>query len=184
MDIYKHLSDLEITQSDTDIIVPFIDNKKHTWYQKYGGFHTGVDITGESIYAYRSGVVTQIGTSFDNLYSVVIQYTAKVSLRYANLSSVLVTEGDVIRQGQYIGIAKQFVHFEYLTSEKGNSKWPVRVGKLTNFKQNPEQLFDGTVVLNANDWSQITIANTAPRAVTLTESQKLEFDVDGSGGDK
>lgn len=184
MSIYKHLPNLEITQSDADIIVPFIDNKKHPWYQTYGGFHTGVDITCESVYAYRSGVVTQIGTSFDNRYSVVVQYTAKVSLRYDNLSSVFVTEGKVIRQGQYIGIAKQFVHFEYLTSEKGNSKWPVRVGKLTYFKQNPEQLFDGTVILNANDWSQITIADTAPRPVTLTEPQKLEFDVDGSGGDR
>ena len=184
MAVYKHLSNSEITQSASDIIVPFIDNKNHEWYPTYGGYHTGIDISGESIYSYRSGVVTQIGTTSDNLYTIVIQYTANVSLRYANLSSVFVSEGDVIQQGQYIGIAKKFVHFEYLTAEQGTSRWPVRVDKLTYYKQNPEQLFDGTVNLNANDWSKITIADTTPKHVTLTEPQKSEFDVDGSGGSK
>lgn len=179
MAVYKKLSYSPITQSATNIVAPYIDNEKHDWYKKYGGYHTGVDIEGLEIYSYQSGVVTQIGTMDNDLHSIVIQYTASTSLRYANMSSLCVHQGDIIRQGQIIGVAKKFVHFEYLTKDKGTSKWPVRVGSITYFKQNPELLIDGAVKLNANDWSKIQIADTTSIPYALRESQESEFGVNG-----
>lgn len=179
MAVHKKLSYCDITKSASNIIAPYIDSEKHSWYKQYGGYHTGVDIEGLEIYSYQSGVVTQIGKLSDMLYAIVIQYTASTSLRYANMSSVCVKQGDVIRKGQLIGIAKKFVHFEYLTKDKGTSIWPVRVGGLTYFKQNPEGLLDGSIQLNANDWSQIKVANTTSIPYELRDAQISEFGVCG-----
>lgn len=179
MAIYKKLSYSPLTQSATNILVPYIDDEKDSWYKQYGGYHTGVDVEGLETYSYQSGVVTQIGKMDTNLYAIVIQYTASTSLRYANMSSLCVKQGDVISQGQLIGIAKKFVHFEYLTKDKGTSMWPVRVGSMTYFKHDPELLFDGTVQLNANDWSKIQVADTTSIPYVLRESQESEFGVNG-----
>lgn len=182
--VYKKLSNSPLTKSDTNILVPYIDSQSHSWYKKYGGYHTGVDVEGSEIYAYQSGVVIQIGDLDDGLKAVVIQYTANISLRYANMSSLLIKMGDVIKPGELIGIAKKFVHFEYLSKTKENSMWPVRVGTMTYFKHDPELIFDDVVKLNANDWSQIKIADTTSRPYVLRDSQYSEFDTDGSGGDR
>lgn len=147
MTVYKKLPYSLLTKSATNMLAPYIDNENHSWYKQYGGYHTGVDIEGLEIYSYQSGVVTQIGTIDNALYAVVIQYTASTSFRYANMSSLFVKQGDVISQGQLIGIAKKFVHFEYLTSDKGASEWSVRVGSVTYFKQNPE-LIIGEIINN------------------------------------
>lgn len=179
MAIYKKLSYSILTRSATNILVPYISNDQDDWYKVYGGYHTGLDIEGSEIYSFQSGVVTQIGDMGNGLCSVVIQYTAKTSLRYANMSSTCIHKGDVIRQGQMIGVAKKFVHFEYLTSEKEDSMWPVRVGSNTYFKHNPELLIDGTVKLDANDWSQIQRADTTSIPYALRDSQKSEFGVNG-----
>ena len=106
MSVYKKLSYSPLTKSATNIIAPFIDTESHSWYKQYGGYHSGVDIEGLEIYAYQSGVVTMISKMSDNLYAVIIQYTANVSLRYANMSSVCVKQNDVIRQGQLFGVGK------------------------------------------------------------------------------
>ena len=147
MTVYKKLPYSLLTKSATNMLAPYIDNENHSWFKQYGGYHTGVDIEGLEIYSYQSGVVTQIGNMDNNLYAIVVQYTASTSLRYANMSSLFVKQGDVISQGQLIGIAKKFVHFEYLTRDKGTSEWSVRVGSITYFKQNPE-LIIGEIINN------------------------------------
>lgn len=184
MAVYKKLSNSPLTKSDTNILVPYIDNKKNSWYKTYGGYHTGVDVEGSEIYAYQSGIVIQIGDLDNNLKSVLIQYTASICLRYSNMSSLIVNMGDVIKPGDILGIAKKFVHFEYLSKNEDNSMWPLRVGTMTYFKHDPELIFDGVVKLNANDWSQVQTADTTPVEYVTRDAQKSEFDVDGSGGDR
>jgi murein DD-endopeptidase MepM/ murein hydrolase activator NlpD len=100
---------------------------------------TGVDIPSDIVYSYCDGVVLAVG-KVDNHYCVTVQYDVYNLLRYDHLSAVYVGAGDNIQAGATVGKADQFVHFEYATKEQNNSKWSVRVGTQTYWKQNPKGL--------------------------------------------
>lgn len=153
--MYKVYSYSPITKSETAILKPWIDSKKSNLYNSYKTLHSGLDIQAHDVYGFQSGVVTHIGKDEDNYYTVTVQYSSNVSLRYGHMLNVYVKSGEILFVGSYIGISYKYVHFEYVTISKGNSQWPVRIGSITYYKQNPEPLISGDTVLNANDWSQI-----------------------------
>lgn len=174
--IYEKLSYSDITKSPADIITPYISNEQDSWYKTYGGYHTGVDISANEVYSYAPGVITQIGKDRNGLYTIVIQYSADISFRYTHLKSVYITEGQAINKGEFVGVAKEFVHFEYLTREQEGSMWVVRVGKLSWYKHNPELVLNGGVLLNANDWSLVEYMSTHYDIdCTLSENMEDEF---------
>ena len=102
--------------------------------------HTGVDLPSENVYSYSDGVVLVVGRE-DNHYCVTIQYDVFNLLRYNHLESVDVGAGQVVQAGAVIGKADRFVHFEWATHEQHSSKWSVRIGCQTYWKQNPNELF-------------------------------------------
>lgn len=102
--------------------------------------HTGVDLHSENVYSYSDGVVLVVGRE-DNHYCVTIQYDVFNLLRYNHLESVDVGAGQVVQTGAVIGKADRFVHFEWATNEQNSSKWSVRIGCQTYWKQNPNKLF-------------------------------------------
>lgn len=76
----------------------------------YNDSHGGLDInaaTGTPIYASSGGVVTFAGTGTGSYWSygnfVQIQHDNGMVTRYAHCSSVAVSAGDVVSQGQFIG---------------------------------------------------------------------------------
>ena len=102
---------------------------------------TGVDLPSKNVYSYCDGVVLAVG-KVNNHYCVTVQYDVFNLLRYDHLSTIMVGAGDIIQTGTVIGIADRFVHFEYATKEKNSSKWSVRVGTQTYWKQDPKGLIE------------------------------------------
>lgn len=167
--------------ADCSVQLPFIGSTKHTLYKKHG-YHTGMDIKSSDVFSFASGVVIAIGKD-NGSYAVTVQYDCKISLRYMHLKAICISLGAVLYRGDKIGTADKHVHFEYITTDKEESIWPVRIGTMTYYKHNPELILSGSVRLNANDWSEVTIAPDGYEEVPLTESMKLEFDCDSRGED-
>lgn len=150
----------DITHGTTQVLVPWIESTADAQYKSYGGYHTGIDLKADEVYSCESGVVTQVGTDSSGMYELTVQYDAAVSLRYMHLKHVSVRAGAILHKGDFVGTADKYVHFEYISVNAEGSKWPVRVGKVTYFKHNPELLFSGQVLLNSNDWSAIQVVTT------------------------
>lgn len=131
----------QITFSDREIKLPWIGSKKHELYKEFG-FHTGIDLYADGVYSFCYGVVTNVGTDGDH-YAVTVQYNAFASLRYLHLKSVSVKAGEIIQQGFNLGTADKYVHFEYVTKDKGDSIWPVRIGTETYYKHDPLDMIGG-----------------------------------------
>lgn len=109
---------------------------------------TSAIIKTTSVYAPYTCVVLYVSLSSANSYTVIIQYDADKLFKFSGLSKVNVNEGDIVHFDTLIGIAEHEVKFEYLTSIKRTSEFPVRVNKYTYFKQDPNpvlQLDQGIV---------------------------------------
>ena len=120
-----------ITQSDAEII--------QDWSVDTYNVHTGIDIPSDIVFSLTSGVVLAVG-QVGKHYCITIQYDVNNLLRYDHLSSVSVGAGDVVQGGTLIGVADKYVHFEYATSDQGTSRWSVRIGCCTFWKQNPHDM--------------------------------------------
>lgn len=133
----------QINLSNREIRLPWIGNNKHELYKEYG-FHSGIDLYADIVYSLSSGVVTNVGSD-DKYYAVTVQYNAFASLRYLHLESIFVKSGQIVQQGFSIGIADKYVHFEYVTKEKRDSNWPVRIGTETYYKHDPLDMIGGGI---------------------------------------
>lgn len=138
-----------------EVLTPWIDNIRSKDYVRYRGLHTGLDIKADKVISYSPGVVIQVIKSL-KYFLVTIQYSVDTILRYDHLKEAIVQVGDIVNSNSVIGIADRFVHFEYISTERLNSIWPVRIGKVTYFKQNPEGILDGTIVISDIDWQVVT----------------------------
>lgn len=145
--IYKTYKYSRITGESAIATAPWIDNESDLWYAQYGGYHSGIDITAETVYSYASGVVLQVGAD-EQFKAITIQYSSNIILRYLHMDNVLVKPGQVVYSGQEIGTAHKYVHFEYASRVQGTSMWPVRIGAITYYKQNPELVIDGIISCN------------------------------------
>jgi len=101
------------------IVQPFGKNRDKDL--KVTTFNNGVDISvpiGSSVHSVAGGKVTQIAylPTFGNI--VIIRHSNSYITVYANLTDIRVTNGDVVRSGQVIGISSKVaaggsvVHFE------------------------------------------------------------------------
>lgn len=109
------------------------------WSTDPKSVYTGVAIPANTVYSYADGVVLAVGYVAP-YYCVTVQYDVFNLLRYDHLSSVDVGAGEIVQVGTAIGIADHFVRFEYATKVQNSSKWSVRVGTQTYWKQDPKEL--------------------------------------------
>ena len=109
------------------------------WSTDPKSVYTGVAIPANTVYSYADGVVLAVGYVAP-YYCVTVQYDVFNLLRYDHLSSVDVGAGEIVQVGTAIGIADHFVQFEYATKAQNSSKWSVRVGTQTYWKQDPKEL--------------------------------------------
>ena len=109
------------------------------WSTDPKSVYTGVAIPANTVYSYADGVVLAVGYVAP-YYCVTVQYDVFNLLRYDHLSSVDVEAGEIVQVGTAIGIADHFVRFEYATKVQNSSKWSVRVGTQTYWKQDPKEL--------------------------------------------
>lgn len=133
----------KVTDSNNGIKLPWIGDKIDTLFKKHG-YHTGLDLYANQVYSFASGVVTSIGKN-KSYYAVTIQYDAQTSLRYLHLKTVSIGAGQIVQQGFNIGTADTYVHFEYITKDKKDSLWPVRIGTETYYKHNPLNIIGGEI---------------------------------------
>lgn len=73
---------------------------------RWGSVHRGVDwgcSTGTSVMASCSGTVVQAGWNGSYGYSITISHGNGMQTRYAHLSSILVSNGQYVKQGEVIG---------------------------------------------------------------------------------
>ena len=131
----------QINLSDREVRLPWIGSDKHKLYKEHG-FHTGIDLYAYGVYSLCNGVVTSVGNDGKH-YAVTVQYNAFASLRYLHLKEPSVDAGQIVQQGFSIGTADKYVHFEYVTREKGDSNWPVRIGTETYYKHDPLDMIGG-----------------------------------------
>lgn len=121
---------------------PWIGSSSDPLYKQYK-YNTGIDIYGNGVYSYAGGIVLAVGKDVDNLYAATIQYDVFSCLRYMHLDSISVKAGDVVQTGFFIGKAHKYVHFELIN--KDISMWPVRIGTVTYYKQNPIMMLGDSV---------------------------------------
>jgi len=140
-----------ITKSDSQILKPWIDNKESDDFEYYNELHSGIDLATNLVYTMSSGVVLQVGKSKTGKYAVTIQYDVSTSLRYMNLTSVNMSEGDIVKLGDIVGRCREFVHFEYISINKENSIWPVHIGTMTYYKHDPSDIAKGNVKLDGDE---------------------------------
>ena len=112
--IREVIKNCPVTLSDSTILMPFIDTKSNIWYNRNGGYHTGIDLSGKDVYAICDCVVTYVGHNPDENHVVIVQYDRATSFRFTNLTSVSVVKGRTITSGTHIGRCNKYVHFEYL----------------------------------------------------------------------
>lgn len=133
----------KITDSNKGIRLPWIGDETDTLFKRHG-YHTGLDLYANHVYSFTSGVVTSIGKE-DSHYAVTVQYDAQTSLRYLHLKTISVGAGQIVQQGFNLGTADQYVHFEYITKNKKDSLWSVRIGTETYYKHNPFDIIGGEI---------------------------------------
>ena len=103
-------------------------------------------ITGvNEVYCLFTGTVEFIGMS-NNLWTITMYANTEEIIRYGNLKEAYWNKGDSISAGIQIGTASKLkgLSFEYCSSWKGQSKFPIRIGNRTFYKQNPKDILDGT----------------------------------------
>ena len=122
-----------VTQQSSEILKECVLSKSNPLYKEYGGYHTGVDISGSNIYSLYDGTIALIGDDAKG-HSVIIQTGSSLCICYRNLHTLSdIRAGMTISAGTYIGAVQHYVHVEALTQAK--SLWPVRIGVSTWYKQ-------------------------------------------------
>lgn len=125
------ISNCEITGQTSKVLKECVMSDKHSLYKEYGGYHTGVDIEGSSVFNLFDGVVVWVGKNTQT-YSVIVQTGDTFCMVYSNLTTADVIKGESINKGRKLGDVYKYVHVEKLSND--TSKWPVRVGQRTWYK--------------------------------------------------
>lgn len=144
-----------ITKQNSEILKQCVMSKSDPLYREYGGYHTGVDITGDSVYALYSGTIVLVNEDTSGM-CVILHVDSEFCLSYKHIDTVTVHSGDEVSQGDKIGDVTKYVHVELLTYEP--SIWPVRIGSETWYKHDITQLLSsGYMRSNAPQFSSMRI---------------------------
>lgn len=140
-----------ITQQDSKVLRTWLDDLGTQPYNSSKLYHTGVDLSATSVYAFCSCVCVYVGNDEKDKIAVIVQYDRNRAFRFSNLISTDVVGGQPLEKGTLIGIADTFVHFELLTREE--SMWGVRAGKEDYWKHNPIEYATGEITLDVPEES-------------------------------
>lgn len=137
----------DVTQGPAEIVksyidVDFLENKIAT------ELHSGVDIKTTSVYSVSPGLVKLIGNVDGKHVNIFIQSDDTNCYNYCHMKTCAVEYYDAVELGTYLGEADEFVHFEYLNTQR--SRWPFRIGTSTWYKHNPEVVLTNGYLSNYN----------------------------------
>lgn len=134
-----------ITNTNSEIKMPFIDSETDPNFKQSRSYHTGVDISCNKVYSVLSGVVIQV-CLFDDHRRIVVQYNREYAVCYANMNEIFWEVGQPVKAGSEIGVADGFVHFELWRTSKGNSLWRTYVNNIMFYKHDPTEIVTGKTV--------------------------------------
>ena len=142
-----------ITQQDSRVLRSWLDDLGVQNYNSKECYHTGVDLSATSVYAFCNCVCVYVGQDETDKIAVIVQYDRNRAFRFSNLKFSDVTGGQALPKGTKIGIADNFVHFELLTRQE--SEWGVRAGKEDYWKHDPIEYARGEIDLDVPEESYI-----------------------------
>lgn len=140
-----------ITQQDSKVLRSWLDDLGTQTHNSKERYHTGVDLSATSVYAFCNCVCVYVGEDESDKLAVIVQYDRNRAFRFSNLTSIEVTGGQALPKDTKIGEADHFVHFELLTREE--SEWGVRAGKEDYWKHDPIEYARGTIDLDVPEQS-------------------------------
>lgn len=110
-------------------------------------FMTGCLIITDDVFSICNGTVVDVGVDDkNNLYSVSIEYTYQIWIRYCMLQTCNVSVGDTVSVSDKIGSTyKGILRFEYCTDEF--SVFPYRNGDRQLYKHDPIAVLTGEIAL-------------------------------------
>ena len=128
----------------------------------------------ENVYNVAHGQIVFIGEA-NGRAVVTVKCNPSEILRYGNLKEINCAINYFADKGAQIGIADEYVEFEYCTLWKGQSNYPVRVGSTTYYKQDPTEILEGLYVVR-RDGAQIQgYVRNRHRITEFTDEQKKKF---------
>lgn len=181
------IQNCKITGADSKVIKDCVMSKDSELYRLYRGYHTGIDLSGSSVFSMYDGVVVQIGNSTKGR-SVIVRTGSSFCVVYSNLSEVSdIQAGQDITSGYRIGSVKSHVHVEYLTLSE--SIWPVRIGRTTWYKNDVSCLIYGSPLVsnveNSRLFSSLNINEMSdyPSGIDTEVSQESDYILSNNRGD-
>lgn len=146
---YSVIQNCSITHQDSSILLPYIDTTESIAYRLNNySYNPGIDIQCTTIFTPCNAVVIQVAIESDNTYMITLQYSTDICLRFTNVVEPYVSSGDLIKVDTEIGRCNGYVHFELLTTQPGKVLWSVWIDPLKLYKNDPIQVFDGTIVFD------------------------------------
>lgn len=135
----------------------------------------GIDIICSKAFSISTGQIVYIGTD-GSTYTVNIKVNNNEIIRYCNIVKLgdKIIPSHYVQEGDLVGIPDKYLTFEYVTRWKGTSLFPVHINKLTYYKQNPQDIIDGSYVIPPIVTLQYG-ADADTQKVEYTEEQKEEF---------
>lgn len=115
--------------------------------------HTGVNIKCKSVYSVCDGVVIDVAQyTVGNM--VIVQYDNTICLVYSMLKESFVVPGQLIRKGKLLGTADDFVHFEYLRTDKNPIGVTFIYKSIALHPNDPIEVLDGSYQFYSSSDSQ------------------------------
>lgn len=146
---YGSIENCVVTHTNAYIKLPWIDSVDSRYYRRNNNsFHSGIDLLASSVYTPCNCVILEVALCSKNLYSVLYQYSADMCIKYSNLSSVSISDGELVLADSLIGTAKDYVHIEYWSSVVHIPRWVCRFGPLQMYKHDPTDIVSGKFEFN------------------------------------
>lgn len=141
MDVIKNCL---ITNSDAKVLKEYCVDKTNPLYQKYRGFNTSLNLSASKVYNLYYGRVVMITGSSRFMYEVVVKLNDHQAIKYGNLKSVSVSQGQDADIGSEIGTANKYVAVEYMSTYVKN-QYSFRINSIQMYKDDPAKLFDDSL---------------------------------------
>jgi len=141
----------------------------------------GIDVFCQNVLSVTCGQIVYVGQDTTGRYSVSVKVNHNEVLRYTHLKNCQFEAGHEIFPNVKLGDADKYVRFEYCTSWKGASLFPVHINNYTFYKQDPTDILEGRYLPEANFGltSQLPIGKVSVEYTSTT--QQSEFAVDNRG---
>jgi hypothetical protein len=128
--------------TNNDIEYPEVGTK-YGFGRTEDDIHTGVNIKCKNVYSICDGVVID-SAKYKNGYLVLIQYDNTICLLYSMLRESFVVPGQLIRKGTILGTTDDFVHFEYLRTDKNPLSLTFIYKSIALHPNEPKEVLDGS----------------------------------------